>query len=304
VYVRIIDNRDDTIVEEITVAVQNVYEALAEAINERILANTGTAGTYSDEDSASTLRSAAISAINGYAKSAIAADGTFTAFNSSNHGIATAEETTQWYAETYDIVKTAVSKIISLTVNDNAKGYKTSGRIYGTYSGSGTSADPYVVESPESIKQRAVTACNAAQWDTSESGELDGFGGAIKSYTHYDGWTDGSEVLTGNATISISFWVRRYSVMPYVNGNVDLYLTSGSTHISQYDTFGHNVPSAANTTAKCGSFAVVANTQNVSPWFGTSNGQQLEGSTGQPDGQSGYKIYLNKAIIHYNFKHK
>jgi len=36
VYVRIIDNRDDTIVEEITVAVQSVYEALAEAINERM----------------------------------------------------------------------------------------------------------------------------------------------------------------------------------------------------------------------------------------------------------------------------
>lgn len=303
VYVRIIDNRDGTTVAEEEVAVQSVKFALADAINERILANTGTAGTYSDEDSASTLRTAAISAINGYAKSAIAADGTFTAFSNSNHGIATATETTQWYAETYAIVKSAVAKQCNPSVSATLQGSRYSGNKDSNVSGSGTSQDPYVLEDKDLFKARVVSEGYNSSLDDDEcQSQFSSYLHVIKGGTFEEGFVQGNSYAPHHASINYSYQCKKFKLTAYVSGNVDMYFTSASSP-TNYATFGHAAPNALSTTAKCGAFQASANQESESGWVG-GDGSGLPPEISQVGSRKGYMMTLNKAIIHYNFNHK
>jgi hypothetical protein len=119
--VQVVDTRTSTAIAETSVVVMTMKGALAEAINERVLAKTGTNGTSTDQDDASTLRTAAISAISGYAKGSVNTDGTFTPFGSNNHGIPVAEETDAWYETAYDIVCSAKSLSGSATMEVREK---------------------------------------------------------------------------------------------------------------------------------------------------------------------------------------
>ena len=119
--VQVVDTRTSTAIAETSVVVLTMKGALAEAINERVLAKTGANGTSTDEDDASTLRTAAISAITGFAKGSVNADGTFTPFDSSNHEIPAAEDTDAWYETAYDIVCSAKSLSGSATMEVRSK---------------------------------------------------------------------------------------------------------------------------------------------------------------------------------------
>ena len=307
VYVRIIDNRDGTIVTEAEVTVQSIKSALAAAINERVLAKTGTAGTASESDSASTLRSAAIEAIKNFVKGDIASDGTYDYYGDLNHGISTAVDTSAWYSETYGIVKSAVAKNVTPSVYETAKGKKSSGQVQTTVSGSGTNDDPYVLETEEHFKQRTVDICNAAQWDLTNGGvfENSSQNGAAKTMTYQAGWVSetGREYSNGYATATIQFQARRYSLTEYVSGTVDMYFLSG-TKGNVYDTFGHKAPSSSGIKAKCGSFSVIANVQSFSPWFGTDAGTSMTATIDQMSNSRGYEIQFHRAFITYNFTHK
>ena len=113
VYVRIIDNRDETIVAEEEVAVQVVYEALAEAINERNLAK-GITTTYTGEEGATLLRSYAIAACAGYVNAdGVSASGTATDYTNTGSGVIpidAAEESIEWYQAAYEKVCEVVSR--------------------------------------------------------------------------------------------------------------------------------------------------------------------------------------------------
>lgn len=119
--VQVVYARASTPIAETSVVVLTMKGALAEAINERVLAKTGQNGTSTDEDDASTLRTAAISAITGFAKGSVNADGTFTPFDSSNHEIPDAENTDAWYETAYDIVCSAKSLSGSATMEVRSK---------------------------------------------------------------------------------------------------------------------------------------------------------------------------------------
>ena len=305
VYVRIIDNRDGTTVAEEEVTVQSVKFALADAINERILANTGTAGTYSDEDSASTLRTAAISAINGYAKSAIAADGTFTAFSSSNHGIATAEETTQWYAETYAIVKSAVAKPYSMSSGniESSTKRKRTGTVY-CNTIKDENDDVTGLEPLSSFIERACGICNAAQWE--DESQYEGDIATVKSITGQEGYFNNKNSYSQHwCSVLLDCCAKRYKIGAniYVSGRYDLYFTGSGYNISSYSTFGHRAPSASGATEKLGSINITAGTDSYSDWFGVEySGLTISGNS--YTGSVGYKMSFTRGVIHYNFNHK
>lgn len=120
VYVRIIDNRDDSIIMEEEVAVQSVYEALAEAINERNKAK-GNPTAYTGSEGAGTLAGYARNAMFDYIKES-ATDYTtndIVWYKSSpdntevDTSLPTGKTEAEWMRDTYNKVCSTIRKRIS-----------------------------------------------------------------------------------------------------------------------------------------------------------------------------------------------
>mgnify|MGYP001234684229 CR=1 FL=1 len=130
VYVRIIDNYDETIVAEVEVAVKSVYEALAEAINERNLAK-GYTTSYTGQEQPSQLASYARNAMYNYVKESATdfSTNTIVYYNSNNGGnteiytsLPSGMTEVQWMADCYTKICKA-TKIVR--TSDNSFSYLT-----------------------------------------------------------------------------------------------------------------------------------------------------------------------------------
>lgn len=304
VYVRIIDNRDDTIVEEITVAVQAVRSSLVEAINERYKAKHDTSNYASESDSASTLHDKAIAAIKNYAKTAVSSTGTFTGFDNSNHGISTAEDTIQWYKETYNIVKTAVSRTVASSRMYDSEYWKIKYKTV-TIQGNLTkdeNDDVIGVEDLSSLIARALSNWESAAWNEDYDSQMKckkEMLVQVPSYTNMNNYSRGS------VQVSVDLYYEQNHYILYVDGVIDFYM-SGTPYVSggNYDNCGHHLPSTAGVIQKTYSMNMSAGVEVLSDKLAGEDVIMTNIYSGNYQTIYGYIANVNKTIATYNFKHK
>ena len=283
------------------VAVVSIALALAEAINERILAKTGTAGTYTDQDTASTLRSGAISAANDYVNGDVAADGTYTAYSSQSPlQLDASEETPQWYADAYD----AVCHVNEMPVDRNGNMVFESVRY--DYFGEGVVADIDIDEGDDyadyrrkmlNVARRNFTKTNTTSGTESELKATLSFDGDDHSHARIIGHTFKHRfAFTGNAY---------FSCRAYCNG-VSYKYNNDYT----FDTFNSNVPSQIDGRRRVYADVSAGGTSSYSEWIGEVTDFNIDRYVDVGGGGSwyydyGFKFgYTGKMFLDYNFKHK
>jgi hypothetical protein len=302
VYVRIIDNRDDTIVEEITVAVQAVRSSLVEAINERYKAKHNISNYASESDLASTLHDKAIAAIKNYAKTAVSSTGTFTEFDNSNHGISTAEDTIQWYKETYNIVKTAVSRTVA-----SSRMYGLAYIKYKTVTTRGNltkdeNDDVIGVEDLSSLIARALSNWESAAWNEDYDYQMKCRKEMIVEVPWY---TNKNNYSRGRVQVSVALYYEQNYYKLYVDGVIDFYM-SGTPYVSggNYDNCGHRLPSTAGVIQKTYSMNMPAGVEVLSDKLVGEDVIMTNIYSGNYQTIYGYIVDVCKTIATYNFKHK
>jgi hypothetical protein len=295
VYVRIIDNRDGTIVAEEEVAVQIVYEALAEAINERNLAK-GITTTYTGEEGATLLRSYAIAACAGYVNAdGVSASGTATNYTNTGSGVIpidAAEESIEWYQAAYEKVCEVVSRRADATTQireKSASGHYQYETIWdpereeyipnGTESGAKSNAEQNFDNNKTVGDWRSGSISESKRW----------------SYTgqDYGAWGAGiSAVIT-------DFRVKANGSSPF-SRQADYYYQatrlSGYVSDSTYNNLGHHNLSL-NETKKLSS----ANAAAQSEFGWDEHVFTLEGAWVS---YRGYRLEYKSCFVTYGFKHK
>ena len=295
VYVRIIDNRDDTIVEEEEVAVQLVYEALAEAINERNLAK-GITTTYTGEEGATLLRSYAIAACAGYVNAdGVSASGTATNYTDTGSGVIpidAAEESIEWYRAAYEKVCEVVSRRADATKQireKSASGHYQYETIW----------DPEREEYIPNGTERGAKS-NAKQNFDNNKTVGDWVSGSISeslqwSYTgqDYEAW--GARI----SAVITDFRVKANGSSPF-RRQADYYYQakrlSGYVSDSTYNNLGHHNLSL-NETKKLSS----ANAAAQSEFGWDEHVFTLEGAWVS---YRGYRLEYKSCFVTYGFKHK
>lgn len=295
VYVRIIDNRDETIVAEVEVAVQIVYEALAEAINERNLAK-GITTTYTGEEGATLLRSYAIAACAGYVNAdGVSASGTATNYTDTGSGVIpidAAEESIEWYQAAYEKVCEVVSRRADATKQireKSASGHYQYESIWdpereeyipnGTESGAKSNAEQNFDNNKTVGDWGSGSISESLQW--SYAGQ------------DYGAWGAGiSAVIT-------DFRVKANGSSPF-SRQADYYYQakrlSGSSSDSTYNNLGHHNLSL-NETKKLSS----ANAAAQSEFGWDEHVFTLEGAWVS---YRGYRLEYKSCFVTYGFKHK
>ncbi len=304
VYVRIIDNRDNTIVDEITVAVQAVRSALVEAINERYKAKYNTSNYASENDSASTLHDKAIAAIKNYAKTAVSSTGTFTEFDNSNHGISTAEDTIQWYKETYNIVKTAVSRTVGSSQMYDSEYWR---RKYKTVTTQGNltkdeNDDVIGVEDLSSLIARALSNWESAAWNEDYDSQMKCKKEMLVNVPSY---TNKNNYSRGSVQVSVDLYYEQNHYMLYVDGVIDFYMSATPYYSGgNYDNCGHRIPSSSGTTQKTYSMNMSAGVEVLSDKLAGDEVTMTNIYSGNYQTTYGYIASIDVEIATYSFKHK
>lgn len=295
VYVRIIDNRDETIVAEVEVAVQIVYEALAEAINERNLAK-GITTTYTGEEGATLLRSYAIAACAGYVNAdGVSASGTATNYTDTGSGVIpidAAEESIEWYQAAYEKVCEVVSRRADATKQIREK--SASGH-YQYESIWDPEREEYIPNGTESGAKS-----NAEQNFDNNKTVGDWGSGSISESLQYS--YTGQDYEAWGATISAvitDFRVKANGSSPF-SRQADYYYQakrlSGSSSDSTYNNLGHHNLSL-NETKKLSS----ANAAAQSEFGWDEHVFTLEGAWVS---YRGYRLEYKSCFVTYGFKHK
>ncbi len=265
-----------------TFNVMPISSALIEAINERYQAK-GSSSRVSDNDSASTIRNAAIDAIGGFVKGEVASDGTFTSFNSSNHRIPAISED-EWEADAYEIVCGAVSRTGNATVQSNRK------RGTGHYQYPEGEYDPQtdtwsIVGSESGAKNGAV-----ADWHTSADGWSSASGGYAYQYgatdTFYGGWYAGLDAVICDLR-------AKASGTSIFDRTADYYFKATAYYSYAYHDF-YNV--AQNETKK-----LLSNSCDAGESFEWAT---IEKSLEHNWTERGCSITYQKCIITYRFTHR
>lgn len=295
VYVRIIDNRDDTIVAEEEVTVQNVYKALAEAINERNLAK-GITTTYTGEEGATLLRSYAIAACAGYVNAdGVSASGTATNYTDTGSGVIpidAAEESIEWYQAAYEKVCEVVSRRADATKQIREK--SASGH-YQYESIWDPEREEYIPNGTESgaksnAEQNFDNNKTVGDWGIGSISES-----LQSSYTgqDYEAW---------GATISAvitDFRVKANGSSPF-SRQADYYYQakrlSGFSSDSTYNNLGHHNLSL-NETKKLSSANAAAQSE-----FGWD--EHVFTLKGAWVSYRGYRLEYKSCFVTYGFKHK
>ena len=287
-------------ITHVVVEIMSIESALAEAINERFIGK-GSSSRASVNDSPSTLRNKAISAMGGYAKGSVASDGSFTQYDSSNHELLDVPETythlPDWYVDAYQKVCSAVSRSISLTVNstesktrsinyDGVDQYIHPQNDQQEGEQSEQQYDYIVFESMTSLRNRGISTMHEQQF-TNYNNYNSYVAFAVQSLQVRSGFVyyrDGThqEGGTSNRYKQIDYWgsssvycgetyVRsKYSVSPSYDGTVKLYGVSNYDDLigNEFGTFGFNVPSTKGVKKNFYTFEVSASTANVTDWIG------------------------------------
>ena len=278
---------------DIAVALPNYAAMLAEAINERILAKTGTAGTYTENDGASTLRSGAIDCAKGFMDGELSSDNTYTNYSNSHQlDIDAAAETVQWYQSAYNKVKSVVKMVASATVSN-----------YLQVSRSLTKRQDYNDEteqwepSPSVLQAQTINELNNKAWTENDSPGQDVIAAFryLELYEGYGGqWTCSSNMNCESCVVTLA------ASYFHVSATVDIYAQRVSQSYVDFNSFGHHVPSS--------SFGVALSEHcNAGNSFASSRiaalGKDITAPT-SPIGGEGYYIEIKRAVLEYDFTHK
>lgn len=304
--VQVLDMRpaEPLVLASLTIETSSYQTKLVQAINERLIAKGYTDNDLLDEDETDkwSLYTYGNLAMKDFVDGSVQNNGTCTFFGNSEMP-AYADTDDEWYQDAYEKVIKAVTMQCSPTVSGTIKGSRYRGNMDSYVYGSGTQADPYVLEDKDVFKARvAAEGYNPSLDDEDCANAYDSYLHAMKGGTFEEGFVSGNMYALHHASLSLSYQCKKYTLTPKVSGTVDMYFASANK-ASTYETFSHAAPSAASTTAKCGTFQATANQASESQWFG-GNGSSLSAETRQIGTTIGYCMTLYRAYIHYNFQHK
>lgn len=283
-----------------TIDVVSVRSALAEAINERILATTGVNGTYAENDTAGMLWHGAREAVIGFIKGEIGFDGSFTWFDSDNHGISPASEEDAWFTETYGIVCSATKKLGSFEENGEMReGNGATTRA--------TRWDPeleeYIwAESEAAAVARAVSECESEYETVKPAGDYNSPQALTFSYKNTD---DPNAYVTGNISVSKTFNRFRYkcgstagtrNFSRSVKWLLQAKVETGGT----FAKHGHDIPGENQYGYMWTQNAGKNEDFGFTPWTATS----LATVTDWEGKSKGYYLGYPKCFVEFGFKHK
>ena len=312
--VQVVDMRDGTPLAQATVTVQTIYEALAEAINERSLAmhgepvsiygggGHGEDGWYDGSETASTLAQAAIAAMTGYVKEIDLNQGTVTNFSSSNTGISASQPAgkteQQWMADVYATIKTA--KAVSTTSfskeGSGRDGYASNQRSSNYDEATDTTSWS---ETTDALFARTKTKMETDSQDIAYTSY-----GEAKQTSSYSGGNAG-EYMAGLAYCSMTFnklRVKCTSSVGYANFTRTVRWLGHSAKLgSNFSKLGHDIPNEGEYGYVLGQqTASAGNDFDWSGWHASSFSPSFTWNSQS----EGYYLYIDKGIMEFNFSHK
>jgi hypothetical protein len=267
-------------------------KALAEAINERILAKTGEAGAYSMDDTLSTLWGGALAAMKNFANaSGVAADGTYTAYAdtaaSTDIGDPSGQDALDWLEDAY--AKVCTAKSMSAGYETDMAGYECSSSYTGEVRYDAEPPyEPVYVEDKASCQNKALA--RAAWEEDADSRGWKAYSGGSTAKL-YDAWVAS---LTAHYSDNR---IRCTIASPSVAVHADYYFTGSSSYGGTWNSLGHAIAQQGQTTklfqndcAAGGSFG----------WVDAGNDRPALTC----EGGGGYEMSVAACIATYNFKHK